>query len=178
MVDVKSKSLNGPDPPWASFSGCMTASFCLQTKETHQSALIQAARRQTMLYYNSKNLFLLGVTWGLSHPWFPTEGDLSPGDWQPSVHTTRGHQVLKDLSSTEQHTEDFNCVQREAWWNLPLESPSRCIFLVMVDLMKFPGSHSMLLRKVLKALRFASCVGLSQHSWNGPLCWSKVYIYK
>ena len=95
-------SLNAPDPPW-SLSGCLTAPFCLQTKERIPvRALIQAARRQTpatpQLKEQMQPLLSMRTTRGLSHPWRPTEGDLSLGDWQPILHTARGHQVLKDLS--------------------------------------------------------------------------------
>lgn len=156
----------------------MTASFCPQTKgaDPHQSVLIRAARRQTIPLHNSKNscsLALLRALRGVSPtPGVPQKGTFLWVTGNPACTPPADLKYLRTCQLTEQPTEGFNCVQREAWWHLPLEFPSRCIFLVMVELMKFPGSLSMLLHKVFETLRFASCVTLSQHSWNGPLCWS------
>lgn len=57
-----------------------------------------------------------------SHPWCPTEGDLSLGDWHPGARTTRGHQVLKDLSvqrAAHRRLRLCVCVQREAMMEPP-----------------------------------------------------------
>lgn len=102
---VSRVGLNRLDRLRSPLSGCMTASFCPQTKgpDPHQSVLIRAARRQTIPLHNSNNscsLALLRARHGVSPtPGVPQKGTFSLGDWQPSVHTTRGPQVLKDLSA-------------------------------------------------------------------------------
>lgn len=173
-VCVSWVSLNGLDWPWAPLSGCLTIPFCLQTKE---QILIRASSygqpggkpwftvtqkaAEASSFYEGDVGCLPPL---LSHRKGPFSGWLAT--WH--VHPP-GHQMFKDFSV------DRAAHGRLAWWNLLLESTAPCMFLVMVDLMKFPGSHTMLLHKVVEALWFASCIRLSQHSLDEPLCWSKVY---
>lgn len=108
-----------------------------------------------------------------SHPWCPTEGDLSLGDWHPGARTTRGHQVLKDLSvqrAAHRRLRLCVCVQREAM----MEPPAG--FSILPYLLGhgwvdeiFPGAVQ---RPSARSRRHYGSP--SAFSWNGLLCWSKL----
>lgn len=157
--------------------GCLTASVCLQTKEqipirvrsyeppggkSCLNTIRWAAEAFSFYDRDVKSLAPLAS---------PAKGTFLWVTGNPACTPLAAIKYLRICQFTVQPTEDINCVHCELWWNLQLESPSHCMFLVMDELMKFPGSHSKLYHKVVDAFQFASCITLSQHSWNAPLRW-------
>lgn len=134
-----------------------------------RARLTRAAGRQTVPRRNSKSscsLFLLWERRGVSAtPSVPRKGTFSPGDWRPSVHAARGHQVLKDLSvGGAAHRRLPLCAARGVV--KPPAGSSISPYLLghgrLGEISRGPFKRSS--ARVFGALRFASCVRLSRHS--------------
>ena len=170
-VCVSWMSLIGRDWQWAPLSG-LTASFnCTQREQIPirarpfgQPAGEPPPRRNLKSSWR-KPLPAPRATWGSLPPSAsPQKGTFLWVTGNPVCAPPVDIKYLKTCRFAGQPTEDFNCGQREAWWNLPLDFPSRCMFPVMADLMKF----------LPRAVRCSSARSPRHHDLPLALDWANV----